>query len=184
MEKLYSAVILPDEGTSEKIQNWINEVVGTNSSIEIEIPLYKPHITLGKPFDGQEKYFRQNIGPWLDTQKPFDLTMDKIHSFGTGVVYLTSSNEDQIGQIRDLYYDLVSRLEETSPIKTNNGAFNPHLTLVDSVSSRNIRLITDSFYLKTILPVKFRVEKLSIQFKNLYRRWETLDEFTIGSKIN
>lgn len=173
MESLYALLVRPPIEIGEQIKVTAQKVF---TDLEFE-----PHISLGSALNCTRKNLAKKTKEWLEMQKQFVFTLRKVGNF-TKMVYLTSDNQEEIDEIGDLYYGLKSLLETEIRDRQNNPTFIPHLTLQDSVQSKDIEKTAFQFGRVFCDPIAVPITEVEIREKVSRNRWETLDLFKIGGE--
>ena len=172
--ELYSMLLLPSDEVAMEINNKLNQALGKRINL--------PHITLGKPFHSTKKNIRTEVKSWLEMQRPFRFNLDEIENFDSGIIYLTSSNQDDQDKLRDLFYGIKS--VAAGNIEENIG-FLPHLTLIyrgtkKSDINQTISILKEHFD----EGIPFEINKIKINQSLDNGRWKDLGFFNLGEGID
>lgn len=162
-------LIKTPESVSREINKRLIDAVGEK--------VKEPHITLGRPFNSTKRDIRVKLESWLKMQSAFRIDLDTIGCFNTGLVYLTSSDQDQTDKLKDLFYGIKA---ETDGGLNENIGFCPHLTLV----RRSCNPLKDIEILDRVFsrPIELEVRTISL-FKgsNGSKNWQNLGNFNISN---
>ena len=137
-EKLYSMMVVPNEKNCELIEDLVNDIYQNNDQRKISPRSDFPHISLGKVFHSKSSDFDKRMNGWLEMQKPFTFTLNRVNDFNSRTIYLTSSNRSQVSEIKDLYFGIRKIMSNE-----NCGGFTPHLTLMDSLQKGKTKIIKE-----------------------------------------
>lgn len=88
------------------------------------------HITLVPPFSTSEdriEVIAQAIGNVASTQKPYEIALDGFGHFGNRVIFLKVNSQADMGQQAAVLLKVLQDID--LPLKTEDRAFHPHVTI-------------------------------------------------------
>jgi len=174
-ENLYSIIIeIP-----KKENNYLKEITEKISKImDLNETRNEFHLTIESTLCCSDNGFRFNLNNWLETQSPFQLTLNKLDRFENqkgGIIYLTTKNLDEKNKICDLHYGI----HETIKSRSSKKHFVPHITLLSDVPREKIKKLEDRFS-ENIKPFKITVSEVLVNKKIDNYNWKNFGRFSLG----
>lgn len=137
--------LFPTRETSLYIKDIVEKVYKKNKSKNVVPKSNNPHISLGGYFFCNDKNFFNETSEWIKEQKPFIFNINRIDNFKNGLIYLTSTNPDEIKKLKKIFYGIktIGEIRQNREISIND--FVPHLSLVKTFKSSKTQQIRNDF---------------------------------------
>ena len=170
-----SAIAVTFEDIDRYIGRWRHRLV---EAAQYDVP---PHITLLYPWVAppvaEDSMMRMKAV--LATSEPFDVSFLTLARFGDEVLYLVPEDN---GQLDRLARELAEAFPETPPYGNTSLEPIPHLTVASGSGLDLDSLQTElESELKSELPLKYRVEQVSVLFCSTNGYWRTVSLHQLGA---
>jgi 2'-5' RNA ligase len=108
--------------------------------------------------------------------------LDTINYFknkNSGLIYLTTTDNDQKEAIVNLHYNIHEIIKSDNPNRQNNSEYIPHVTLLKEVPLNQLDEIQEIF-LEEIDPIKINISEILIREKYDKNEWGEFRRFNLG----
>jgi 2'-5' RNA ligase len=179
-ERLYSIEVPILERDSTYLRNITTKSVNTGECFVQN----NHHLTINKSFYCSDRNIRINLENWLKTQEPFSFRLDGVAHFihqNGGLIYLTSTDQDQRERTEDLHYQIHKLIRSDNPKKQNNYKYIPHVTLVREISPVEIGYTQEKIKRENLTPIVMEIFGIKIRVKE-ENGWNDAKFFRLGGE--
>lgn len=179
-ERLYSIEVPIFEKDCTYLRNITTRSIGTEECFIQDTY----HLTINKSFYCSDRNVRINLENWLKTQEPFSFRLDQVGHFihqNGGLIYLTSTDQDQREKTEDLHYQIHKLIRSDNPKKQNNYKYIPHVTLIKGISPTEIECTQEKIKRENLTPIVIDIFGIKIRVKE-ENGWNDARFFRLGGE--
>ena len=178
-ESLYSIVINLPREHSEYLRE-MTDKIGHRLDLKNKDEF---HLTIEPTLYCADKSFRVNLSQWLELQRPFEITLDKIDCFqhrNGGLFYLTATDIEERSRVVDLHGGIHEAIKSRSKDRQNNSKYVPHVSLFSGVPEDKQEWLKYKLE-KLYDPLVLQITEVSVRKKMDDYEWKDFGRFNLGS---